>query len=221
MFLADLRREYKFIWLKGKYTLTGLKESDLAPSPFQQFDKWFRQALEAKLPEPNAMTLATAAGNGMPSARIVLLKGFDEEGFVFYTNYESRKGRELAENPQAALLFPWIELARQVAITGKVSRVSREESENYFHSRPEGSQLGAWASRQSEVISGREVLGIRFQQLKAEYENKPIPLPSYWGGFRLVPDSIEFWQGRPNRLHDRFRYTLQPDKNWLIERLSP
>jgi len=221
MFLADLRREYKFIWLKGKYTLTGLKESDLAPRPFQQFDKWFRQALEAQLPEPNAMTLATAAGNGMPSARIVLLKGFDEEGFVFYTNYESRKGRELAENPQAALLFHWIELARQVAITGKVSRVSREESENYFHSRPEGSQLGAWASRQSEVIKGREVLGIRFQQLKAECESKPIPLPSYWGGFRLVPDSIEFWQGRPNRLHDRLRYTLQPDKNWLIERLSP
>ncbi|MCI0423988.1 MAG: pyridoxamine 5'-phosphate oxidase, partial [Acidobacteria bacterium] len=150
-----------------------------------------------------------------------LLKGFDEWGFVFFTNYESRKGRELTENPHAALVFYWIELERQVCINGQVSRVQAEESESYFHSRPVGSQLGAWASRQSQVVSGRAVLEDRLEQLTQEFRNKPIPLPPYWGGFRIAPSALEFWQGRPNRLHDRLRYTLQTGNQWLIERLSP
>ncbi|MCI0351652.1 MAG: pyridoxamine 5'-phosphate oxidase [Acidobacteriales bacterium] len=212
MSLSDLRREY---------ALAGLKESDLHPSPFKQFEKWFQQALVAGLSEPNAMTLATATPDGKPSARIVLLKGFDEWGFVFFTNYESRKGRELTENPHAALVFYWIELERQVCINGQVSRVQAEESESYFHSRPVGSQLGAWASRQSQVVSGRAVLEDRLEQLTQEFRNKPIPLPPYWGGFRIAPSALEFWQGRPNRLHDRLRYTLQTGNQWLIERLSP
>jgi pyridoxamine 5'-phosphate oxidase len=212
MSISDLRREYASV---------GLSEADLDPNPFQQFQKWFQQALDAQLSEPNAMTLATATRDGKPSARIVLLKGFDERGFVFYTNYESRKGRELEENPHASLVFYWGELDRQVCTTGQVSRVSREESETYFHSRPEDSQLGAWASQQSEVISGRRVLEDRFRQLAADYQKKPIPLPPYWGGFRVAPDVIEFWQGRPSRLHDRLRYTLQSDHRWLIERLAP
>jgi pyridoxamine 5'-phosphate oxidase len=197
-----------------------LGEASLDPNPFQQFSRWFQQALDAALPEPNAMTLATATREGKASARIVLLKSFDERGFVFYTNYESRKGRELAENPYAALVFHWIELERQVCAAGQVSRVSREESENYFRSRPVGSQLGAWASRQSQVISGREILEDRLKQLEKDYRNKLIPLPPDWGGLRLAPEMIEFWQGRPNRLHDRLRYRLQ-DQQWLIERLSP
>jgi len=212
MSLSDLRREY---------ALAGLKEPDLDPSPFKQFDKWFQQALAAGLPEPNAMTLATATPDGKPSARVVLLKGFDERGFVFFTNYESQKGRDLSANPQAALVFYWIELERQVRISGGVSRVSAEESETYFHSRPIGSQLSAWASQQSEVVSGREILEDRLEELTQEYQSKPIPLPPFWGGYRVAPDTLEFWQGRPNRLHDRLRYTLQPGSQWLIERLSP
>ena len=212
MSLSDLRREY---------TLAGLKESDLASNPFKQFDKWFQQALAAGLPEPNAMTLATATLAGKPSARIVLLKGFDERGFVFFTNYESQKGRELLANPHAALVCYWIELERQVRISGHVSQVSAEESESYFNSRPLGSQLGAWVSRQSEVVGGRKILEDRLEQLTREYETKPVPLPPYWGGYRVAPDMLEFWQGRPNRLHDRLRYTLQSNSQWLIERLSP
>lgn len=212
MSLPDLRREY---------TLAGLKESDLNPNPFKQFDTWFRQALAAGLPEPNAMTLATATLEGKPSARIVLLKGFDERGFVFFTNYESQKGRELASNPQAALVCYWIELERQVRVSGPVSRVAVEESETYFHSRPLGGQLGAWASHQSEVVDGRKTLEDRLAQLTEKYQNEPVPLPPYWGGYRVAPETIEFWQGRPNRLHDRLRYTLQPGDQWLIERLSP
>lgn len=212
MSLSDLRREY---------TLAGLKESDLDPSPFKQFDKWFQQALAAALPEPNAMTLATATLDGKPSARIVLLKGFDEHGFVFFTNYESQKGRDLSANPQAALVCYWIELERQVRISGCVSRAPVEESAEYFRSRPLGSQLGAWASQQSEVVDGRKILEDRLEQLTQEYQTKPVPLPPYWGGYRVAPETIEFWQGRPNRLHDRLRYTLQPGNNWLIERLSP
>ena len=212
MSLSDLRREY---------ALAGLKESDLDPNPFKQFDKWFQQALGAGLPEPNAMTLATATLDGKPSARIVLLKGFDERGFVFFTNYESQKGRELSSNPQAALVSYWIELERQVRICGRVSRVSAEESEEYFQSRPLGSQLGAWASQQSEVVGGRKTLEERLEQLTREYQTKPVPLPPYWGGYRVAPETIEFWQGRPNRLHDRLRYALQSNSQWLIERLSP
>jgi pyridoxamine 5'-phosphate oxidase len=212
MSLSDLRREY---------TLTGLVESDLDPNPFAQFDKWFQQALTASLAEPNAMTLATATIDGKPSARVVLLKGFDERGFVFFTNYESQKGRELSANPFAALVCYWAELERQVKISGRVSRVTAEESETYFRSRPLGSQLGAWASHQSEVVSGREVLEDRLEDLTQEYRTKPVPLPPYWGGYRLAPETIEFWQGRPNRLHDRLRYALQDGGEWLIERLSP
>jgi pyridoxamine 5'-phosphate oxidase len=212
MSLSDLRREY---------TLAGLKESDLDPNPLKQFDKWFQQALAAGLPEPNAMTLATATLGGKPSARIVLLKGLDERGFVFFTNYESQKGRELSANPQAALVCYWIELERQVRINGQVSCVSVEESEEYFRSRPLGSQLGAWASRQSEVVGGRKILEDRLEALTREYQSKPIPLPPNWGGYRVAPEAIEFWQGRPNRLHDRLRYTLQSNSQWLIERLSP
>jgi pyridoxamine 5'-phosphate oxidase len=212
MSLSDLRREY---------ALAGLKESDLDSNPFRQFDKWFQQALAAGLPEPNAMTLATATLDGKPSARVVLLKGFDEQGFVFFTNYESQKGRELAANPQAALVSYWTELERQVRISGQVSRVSAEESKAYFRSRPLGSQLGAWASQQSEVVGGRKILEDRLERLTQEYQTKPVPLPPYWGGYRVAPETIEFWQGRPNRLHDRLRYTLQSGCQWLIERLSP
>jgi len=212
MSLSDLRREY---------ALAGLQESDLDPSPFKQFDKWFQQALTAGLPEPNAMTLATATPDGKPAARIVLLKGFDDRGFVFFTNYESQKGRELADNPHAALVFHWVELERQVRISGRVGRVSTAESETYFRSRPLGSQLGAWVSPQSQVISGRKVLEDKLEDLTHRYQNTPIPLPPYWGGFRAAPDALEFWQGRPNRLHDRLRYTLQSGGRWLIERLAP
>lgn len=209
---SDLRREYTFADLNG---------SDLDPNPFKQFEKWFQQAVDAKIDLPDAMTLATVTKDGKPSARIVLLKDFDEHGFVFYTNYESRKGIELAENPKAALVFYWAKLDRQVCITGQVSKVSRQESESYFRSRPLGSRLAAWASRQSQVIDSREVLENRLKQLMAQYKDKEVPMPPYWGGFRLSPNTIEFWQGRPNRLHDRFHYTRQPDNSWLIERLSP
>ena len=212
MSLSDLRREY---------ALAGLKESDLAPNPFKQFDRWFQQALAAGLPEPNAMTLATATLDGKPSARVVLLKGFDERGFVFFTNYESQKGRELSANPLAALVCYWAELERQVRISGRVSRVTVEESEDYFHSRPLGSQLGAWASQQSEVVGGRKILEDKLEQLTQEYQTTPVPLPPCWGGYRVTLESIEFWQGRPNRLHDRLRYTIQRGDQWLIERLSP
>jgi pyridoxamine 5'-phosphate oxidase len=210
--IADLRREY---------SLEGLREEDSSPNPFQQFESWFRDAMAAEVLETNAMTLATATGDGRPSARIVLLKGFDDDGFVFYTNYESRKGRELDENPHAMLLFYWPELTRQVRIEGCVARVSREESDAYFQSRGELSRLGAWASRQSEVISGREVLDHRMSELIAEYQGRGIPIPPYWGGYRLTPSSFEFWHGRPSRLHDRLYYTRQDDDSWHISRLSP
>jgi pyridoxamine 5'-phosphate oxidase len=197
-----------------------LNEKDAAPNPFKQFEKWFKQA-EAAIPIlPNAMTLATASVNGVPSARVVLLKDFDERGFVFYTNYESPKGKELDENPVAALCFYWAELGRQVRITGSVSRTSREESEAYFHTRPVDSQLGAWASNQSAVISGRGVLESKMEELVRKYEGKQIPLPPYWGGYRLAPSVIEFWQSRPSRLHDRLRYKRH-EREWVIERLAP
>src|SRR5437868_629298 len=204
-----------------EHAAKGLRRSDLEPDPIKQFAKWFRAAIEARIPDVNAMSLATASPSGRPSVRIVLLKGFDQDGFVFFTNYESEKGRQLAANPHAALGFYWIELDRQIRISGPTAKTTREESERYFHSRPAASQLGAWASKQSEVLDGRRVLDARMAQMTERFAGKPIPLPPHWGGFRLKPEQFEFWQGRANRLHDRFRYTLQPDRSWLIDRLCP
>ena len=212
MGFADLRKEYM---------QRGLDESDVDADPFRQFAAWFNQARAASPVEPNAMALATVGADGRPSLRMVLLKGADERGFVFYTNYESRKGRELADTPWAALTFFWPEMERQIRIEGRVEPVSAEESDTYFHSRPVGSQLSASASRQSEVIAGREELEQRVAALSAQYQNQEIPRPENWGGFRVIPDAIEFWQGRANRLHDRLRYRLLASGGWQIERLSP
>jgi pyridoxamine 5'-phosphate oxidase len=211
MSLADLRKDY---------TMSGLLEKDLARDPFRQFDKWFQEAEAAKLVEPNAMTLATATKDGRPSARTVLLKGVDGRGFVFYTNYESRKGRELAENPRASLAFPWIALERQVIIEGTLVKLSREESAAYFHSRPRASQLGAWVSQQSSIITGRSVLEDAMKALEKKHAGAEIPLPPSWGGYRLSPESVEFWQGRRSRLHDRLRYRREAGE-WIVERLAP
>jgi len=197
-----------------------LREEDLDPDPFAQFGTWYRAALDAGLHRADAMTLATATAEGAPSARMVLLKELDHRGFVFYTNYASRKGLELAANPRAALVFHWSEQHRQVRITGSVERLPRDISERYFATRPRGAQLAAWASRQSEVIRDRASLERRFVQLEAEYRGRVVPLPEHWGGFRLVPDSFEFWQGRENRLHDRLRY-LPRDGGWKYQRLAP
>ena len=209
--VADLRKEY---------TCAGLSESDAAADPVEQFRRRFDAALDAGLHEPNAMTVATAARDGRPSARVVLLKGFDTRGFVFYTNYEGRKGRELEENPRAALLFYWGELERQVRIEGTVSRASEEESDAYYASRPRGSRLGAWASEQSRTVEGREVLEYRIGDLEAQYEGREVPRPPFWGGYRVRPEVVEFWQGRENRLHDRIVYRWE-DGRWEIERLQP
>jgi pyridoxamine 5'-phosphate oxidase len=206
--------------LRQNYTRQQLTEADVNPDPMQQFKHWFDQAIAAQLPEPNAMTLATATRDGIPSARIVLLKGLDERGFVFYTNYDSHKGRDLAENPRAALVFLWTVLERQVRIEGEVTRVSDEETDRYFHSRPLESQLGAWASEQSRVIADRTVLEQRYQELLEKYRDQEIPRPLHWGGFRVIPHTVEFWQGRPSRLHDRLRYRLEGE-TWVIERLAP
>ncbi len=207
--------------LRQDYTKAGLREIDLATDPFKQFKTWFDQAINAQLPEPNAMTLATSTIEGKPSARMVLLKDFSDRGFVFYTNYLSHKGQELATNPQAALVFWWAQLERQVRIEGKVCQVSPQESDEYFHSRPINSQLGAWVSNQSQIVNSREVLEQRQEELIVQYEQQIIPRPPHWGGFQVVPTEIEFWQGRPSRLHDRLLYRLQEDNSWLIERLSP
>ncbi|HZD69106.1 MAG TPA: pyridoxamine 5'-phosphate oxidase [Actinomycetes bacterium] len=202
-------------------TLPTLDETGVDADPIVQFGRWFDDARAAGLVEPEAMTLATTGREGRPSARMVLLKGFDQRGFVFYTNYSSRKSRELATNPAAALVFWWPPpLQRQVRIEGVVERVSREESEAYFRTRPFGSQLGAWASNQSEVIPGRDVLEKRLEELGARYAGGEVPLPPFWGGYRLAPDVIEIWQGRPNRLHDRLRYQ-RDGVGWKLERLSP
>ncbi len=207
--------------MREEYMLSGLSEEDLAPGPFQQFELWFEQALAGNMLEPNAMSLASVSPEGQPSVRTVLLKYFDEEGFVFFTNYESRKAREIADNPRVALLFPWLELERQVQISGTASKISHAESLKYFLSRPHGSQLGAWVSQQSSVISSRQMLLSKFDELKRKFQAGQVPLPSFWGGYRIVPDTFEFWQGRQSRLHDRFRYSRQPDGAWLIERLAP
>ncbi len=207
--------------LDGEYRMPALVESQIDPDPIKQFAKWYEEAEAAGVKLPNAMTLATATKDGEPSARMVLLKGFDDGGFVFFTNYESRKGRELDENPRAALVFYWSEFDRQVRISGGIEKVSRAESEDYFHTRPVDSQLSAWASNQSRVISSREALEEKMRELMAQYEGGEVPLPPHWGGYRLAPASIEFWQNRPGRLHDRLRYTLQQNGEWLIERLSP
>jgi pyridoxamine 5'-phosphate oxidase len=198
-----------------------LRRADLHSDPLQQFGAWFAAALAADIRDVNAMSLATASPDGKPSVRIVLLKGFDERGFAFFTNYDSEKSRQLEANPQAALVFYWVQLERQIRITGSVQRTSREDSAAYFHSRPVGSQLGAWVSKQSEVIDARQVLDARLTAMTERFENGDIPLPPHWGGYRIQPDMFEFWQGRPNRLHDRFRYSRQADGTWLIDRLAP
>ena len=208
--------------LRQNYTLAGLAETDIDADPIKQFKLWFQQALEADLVEPNAMTIATATPDGKPSARIVLLKGVNQQGFVFYTNYESQKGQQLIANPYAALVFLWDKLERQVRIEGKVEKLSSAESTEYFHSRPKASQLGALTSPQSRIIPNREVLEQKLADLQAEYSDQAnIPLPEYWGGFRVVPHRLEFWQGRPSRLHDRLVYDLQVDGSWSISRLAP
>ena len=204
-----------------EYTRGALDEAGADFDPFRQFDAWFTDAQAANIPDPNAMTVATATPDGHPSARIVLLRGYDERGFVFYTNYQSRKGQELAENPAAALVFFWPALERQIRITGVVAAVSRDETDRYFRSRPRGSRLGAWASPQSAVIAGRAEVEDQLHGLQQQYPGDDIPTPPHWGGYRVAPDTFEFWQGRPSRLHDRLRYARQPDGSWRIDRLAP
>ena len=206
--------------LRREYTRAGLHETDMDPDPIVQFQRWFGNVINANLHEPNAMILATATSEGLPSARTVLLKGYDERGFVFYTNYEGRKARELDANPACALLFYWGELERQVRIEGRAGRLPGRESDAYFATRPRGSRLGAWASEQSRTVEDRSILEERVHALEAEYEEREISRPPFWGGYRVEPDSIEFWQGRENRLHDRLVYRSSGG-GWKMERLQP
>ncbi|MGB5631461.1 MAG: pyridoxamine 5'-phosphate oxidase [Waterburya sp.] len=208
--------------LRNEYTLKGLTREQLSRDPVKQFELWFQQACAANLPEPNAMSLATVSSNGAPSQRIVLLKYFDRQGLVFFTNYESKKALQIAANSQVSLLFFWIALERQVQILGNAVKISTAESLKYFATRPRGSQIGAWCSQQSTVISSRQILEMKFDEIKRKFDNQEIPLPSAWGGYRVVPQSLEFWQGRPNRLHDRFLYSrLDTESAWNIQRLAP
>ncbi|HYJ37959.1 MAG TPA: pyridoxamine 5'-phosphate oxidase [Chitinophagaceae bacterium] len=210
--IADIRKEYK---------LKSLSEADAHPNAIDQFTRWWQEALKSDIDEVNAMTLATASSDGLPSARIVLLKGYDANGFIFYTNYYSFKGQQLTENPRGCLVLFWKELERQIRITGLVAKTPATESDAYFNIRPEGSRLGAIASPQSQVIANREWLETEVEHLKKEVSSNRIVRPAHWGGYRLMPTIIEFWQGRPNRLHDRIQYTLQDDATWKIERLAP
>ena len=210
--IADIRKDYK---------LRSLAEGDAHPDPLSQFEQWWNEATHSGIDEVNAMTLATASADGMPDGRIVLLKGFDERGFTFFTNYQSAKGHQLMENPRASLIFFWKELERQIRISGLVVVVSEKESDDYFNSRPEGSRIGAWSSPQSEVIDGREMLEENERKFRSTFADGKIDRPPHWGGYRVKPTRIEFWQGRSNRLHDRLRYSLQGDGRWIIERLAP
>ena len=210
--LADLRKEY---------TQRSLDRSEVLPDPIPQFERWFAEAEAAQVPEPNAMHLATVSPDGQPSSRIVLLKGVEDNHFVFYSNYASRKGQNMSHQPRVSLTFFWPELERQVRIEGQVTQISDERSTAYFHSRPRGSQLGAWVSPQSEVIADRAVLTQRQRELEAKFADQEIPRPDHWGGYAVQPYTVEFWQGRPSRLHDRLRYQRQPDNSWVIERLAP
>lgn len=210
--IADLRKDY---------AAQTLSENDMAADPFEQFGQWWKQAIDSEILEANAMTLATASADGVPAARIVLLKDFNREGFVFYTNYQSAKAANLQENPKACLVFFWKELERQVRVTGLVTKTPASESDEYFLSRPKKSQLGAWASPQSQVIEGRAWLDKQYKETQEEFEGKPLTRPPYWGGYRVQPVMIEFWQGRPSRLHDRIQYTLQENGSWIKERLAP
>lgn len=209
--IADLRKEY---------TKNGLSENELAIEPLAQFQSWFDNALDSGLPEPNAMHLSTVSAEGRPSSRIVLLKELDDEGFVFYTNYHGKKGRDLAVNPFASLTFFWVDLERQVRIEGKVAKVSGQESDKYFAVRPRGSQIGAWVSHQSEIIPSRDVLEQKQKEYEQNFADQEVPRPPHWGGYRLVPDRVEFWQGRPSRLHDRLMYNLR-EGEWTVSRLAP
>ncbi len=207
--------------MRRDYTERGLTREDLESDPIEQFRLWFQQAIDADLLEPNAMSLATCGADGQPGLRTVLLKAFDQRGFVFFSNYNSRKARQIDENPKATLLFPWLQLERQLIISGSIEKISSAESLAYFVSRPFGNKVGAWVSMQSKVIPSRKFLEKKFEEMKQKFASGEVPLPDYWGGYRVVPETLEFWQGSASRLHDRFLYTRQEEGTWCIERLSP